>query len=117
MTGQLFTQYFLTDGIRATPEWHASMSRTDAFDTFRDGLHDVFETFSRFTSPNESVTEQGCIRPVLVLLGWTDFLPQQGAVAETTKKATTGRWSTDDFGERIDEAERPRPFPSYPLPP
>ena len=53
MTGQLFTQYFLTDGIRATPEWRASLSRPDAFAAFRDGLSGVFETFVRFTSPNE----------------------------------------------------------------
>ena len=79
MTGQLFTQYFLTDGIRATSEWRASMRHSDAFAPFRDGLRGVFETFSRFTSPNESVTEQDCIRPILALLGWTDFLPQQGA--------------------------------------
>ena len=92
------------------------MRHTDAFAAFRAGLRGVFETFSRFTSPNEAVTEQDYIRPVLALLGWTDFLPQQGDAAETTKKTTTGRWSTDDFGERIDEAERPRPFPSYPLP-
>lgn len=78
MTGQLFIQYFLTDGIRATPEWRASVSRPGAFAAFRDGLRGVFETFGRFTRPNESVTEQDLIRPVLALLGWTDSLPQQG---------------------------------------
>ena len=25
MPGQLFTQYFLTDGVKATPEWKASV--------------------------------------------------------------------------------------------
>lgn len=25
MTGQLFTNYFLTDGIKTTPEWQASV--------------------------------------------------------------------------------------------
>ena len=75
----MFTQYFLTDGIRATPERRASLRRPDTFAAFRDDLRGVFETFGRFTSPNESVTEQDCIRPVLALLGWTDFLLQQGA--------------------------------------
>ena len=78
MTGQLFTRYFLTDGIRVTPEWRASVSRPGTFAAFRDGLRGVFETFGRFTRPNESVTEQDLIRPVLALLGWTDSLPQQG---------------------------------------
>lgn len=78
MTVQLFTQYFLTDGIRATPEWRASVSWPGAFAAFRDGLRGVFETFGRFTRPNESVTEQDLIRPILALLGWTDSLPQQG---------------------------------------
>ena len=55
MSGQLFTHYFLTDGIRATPEWQESAA-----------------------APNEAVTEQDLIRPVLELLGWADYLPQQG---------------------------------------
>ena len=30
MPGQLFTHYFLTDGIKATAEWKASLARLDA---------------------------------------------------------------------------------------
>ena len=40
------------------------------------GLLDSFEAFNR---PNEATTEQDLIRPILELLGWTDYLPQQGA--------------------------------------
>ena len=38
MPGQLFTHYFLTDGIKATPEWQASLDQPEAFAAFRDGV-------------------------------------------------------------------------------
>ena len=76
MTGQLFTHYFLTDGIKATTEWPASASYCAAF---RQSLAQAYETFRRHHQPNEALTEQDLIRPALELLGWTDYLPQQGA--------------------------------------
>ena len=79
MPGQLFTQYFLTDGIRHTPEWRASVEEPQAFTAFADAAAKHFETFNRYDNPNESVTEQELIRPVLALLGWVHTLPQQGA--------------------------------------
>ena len=78
MQGQLFTQYFLTDGIKSTGDWDATFAHPDAFNRFRDGARRLFDGFSRFDQPNESETEQELIRPLLELLGWTDFLPQQG---------------------------------------
>ena len=79
MPGQLFTQYFLTDGIRHTPEWRSSVERPQAFTAFAGAVAKRFEAFSRYDNPNESVTEQDLIRPVLALLGWVHNLPQQGA--------------------------------------
>ena len=38
MTGQLFTHYFLTDGIKTTPEWQASVDQPEAFTAFRNGV-------------------------------------------------------------------------------
>ena len=38
-----------------------------------------YERFESLHQPNEAVTEQELIRPVLELLGWADYLPQQGA--------------------------------------
>ena len=70
MSGQLFTQYFLTDGIRHTPEWRASVEESHVFTAFAGAVAECFEAFSRYDSPNESVTEQDLIRPVLALLGW-----------------------------------------------
>ena len=74
MPGHLFTQYFLTDGIRATPERRA---QAPAFAAFRHEARRLFQDFSDYHNPNETLTEQDLIRPLLELLGWTDDLPQQ----------------------------------------
>ena len=79
MPGQLFTHYFLTDGIKATPEWNASLAQPEAFVTFKEGVRQKYEALRHAAAPNEAVTEQDLIRPILDLLGWTDYLPQQGA--------------------------------------
>ena len=79
MTGHLFTQYFLTDGIRHTPEWRKSTEEPQAFRAFAYAAAERFEAFRRYDGPNESVTEQELIRPLLGLLGWVHTLPQQGA--------------------------------------
>ena len=75
---QLFTRYFLSDGIKGTAEWQESVNRPEAFIEFRDEVQKLHEKFSRLSSPNESLTEQDLIRPTLDLLGWEDYLPQQG---------------------------------------
>ena len=74
----MFTDYFLTRGIKETPEWKASVSRPEAFAAFRDGVARRHEALGRSHEPNEARTEQDLVRPVLELLGWTDYLPQQG---------------------------------------
>ena len=79
MAGNLFTDYFLTDGIKTTPEWRALDAATTEFEVFRDVVHQHYDALARAQDPNEAVTEQELIRPVLELLDWTDYLPQQGA--------------------------------------
>ena len=79
MPGRLFTQYFLTDGIKTTVEWNASLAQPEAFARFRDDLRHRYETVKGFQDPNEAVTEQKLILPILKLLGWGNSLPQQGA--------------------------------------
>ena len=77
MPGQLFTHYFLTTGIEATPEWRSADAAVAAF------RREIAPAYVPFTDtrqpPNEAVTEQELIRPILAALGWTDYLPQQGA--------------------------------------
>ena len=84
--------------------WPASAS-------IRKRLSNIGQAYERFSSlhqPNEAVTEQDLIRPVLGLLGWTDYLPQQGAAghkdvadhllfADAASKArATARGNSDD---------------------
>ncbi len=78
MPSHLFTHYFLTDGIKATAEWQSSVADPEAFAAFGDGVRQRYDALSRSTDPNEAVTEQELIRPILELLGWADYLPQQG---------------------------------------
>ena len=76
MPGRLFTDYFLTDGIRTTERWDAS----DAdLSEFRSAAAEAYGRVVSYDRPNEAVTEQELILPVLELLGWADHLPQQGA--------------------------------------
>ena len=76
MPGQLFTHYFLTEGIRATAEWDSSAGTVDAF---QGNAKWVYEGFKAYHQPNEATTEQDFIRPILEALGWIDYLPQQGS--------------------------------------
>ena len=79
MADSLLTDYFLSDGIKSTPEWHTSVGSESEFEEFRNGVRQRYDALSQAPDPNEAVTEQELIRPVLELLGWTEYLPQQGA--------------------------------------
>ena len=79
MTGQLFTHYFLTDGIKATAEWQASLGQPEAFAAFRNDVTRHHDALSRSQDPNEARTEEELVRPVLELLGWTEYVPQPSA--------------------------------------
>ena len=79
MAGELFTQYFLSDGIQSSAEWQALVDSPEEFDTFRDRVRRQYDAVSGYDEPNEALTEQELIRPILEFLGWGDYLPQQGA--------------------------------------
>ena len=79
MPGQLFTQYFLTDGIKATPEWKRSVAEPEAFSAFHEAAGQRLGEFSDATHLHEATTEQELVRPLLEVLGWRDYLPQQGS--------------------------------------
>ena len=69
MPGHLFASYFLNEGIRDTPEWKASVADPERFAAFADGVRGRYEALSGTADPNEAVTEQELVRPVLELLG------------------------------------------------
>ena len=125
MTGQLFTHYFLTDGIKTTPEWQASVDQPEAFAAFRNGVARHHDALSRSRNPNEARTEEELIRPVLELLGWTEYVPQPSAAghedipdhllfADADSKARAGnpfQYATVDeeskrFGLALDSRDR-----------
>ena len=76
MPGRLFTDYFLTEGITTTARWNAS---SVPISEFRCAAAEAYAKLDGYDRPNEALTEQELILPVLKLLGWTDHLPQQGA--------------------------------------
>ena len=79
MPGQLFTNYFLEDGILHTAAWQESLSQPADFDSFRAQALALLENAANFHTINEASTEQELIRPLFELLGWADYLPQQGS--------------------------------------
>ena len=80
MPGHLFTDYFLTDGIRDTDEWRESVSSEEEFTMFRERVREHYSEVRLYHEPNESLTEGDLIIPVLELLGWVDTLPHQGTL-------------------------------------
>ena len=54
MPGQLFTEYFLTDGIKQTGEWQDSVQNPDVLQELRDAVGDKFEKIDLFDQPNEA---------------------------------------------------------------
>ena len=79
MPGQLFTNYFLEEGILHTDAWQESLSQPADFKSFRAKALALLENASNFHTINEASTEQELIRPLFELLGWVDYLPQQGS--------------------------------------
>ena len=121
MPGQLFTQYFLTEGIRHTAAWHESVTGQEDFDAFRTALSDLLNKVAAYQNPNEAVTEQDLIRPQLDLLGWNDYLPQQGsdrnedipdhllfADADSKSRAAAAKLATQRYPDALAVAESKR---------
>ena len=111
MSGQLFTNYFLREGIKETQEWRDSEA---AFQAFERELRELFRRFRPHFEPNEATTEQELIIPVLRLLGWEHYLPQQSMAGgrdypdlllydneETRAVAAGGRNPDDRFRDAI----------------
>jgi len=74
--GGLFSRYFLDTGIRTMPEW--SNLSDQAVIEFVGAARASFSSFHQAADPNEAVTEERLIFPIIRLLGW-DPLPQQQA--------------------------------------
>jgi len=84
----LFTEYFLVEGVRQSVTWGTLSD--EAMDALGKQLARLVDDFQGRHSPNEAETERDLIEPVLRLLGWSDFLPQQTA-------AKKGRSDVPDY--------------------
>ena len=56
MAGQLFKQYFLTDGIRETPEWRESVKHAEGLIAFTHAISTCFNNFSHFSDLIKGLT-------------------------------------------------------------
>ncbi len=79
MPGQLFTNYFLEEGILLTHAWQESLAQPTEFDDFRAHAQTLIDNSATFHNINETSTEKELIRPLFDLLGWADYLPQQSS--------------------------------------
>ncbi len=64
--GQLFTSYFLNEGIRQTQAWRTLADDDPVFDR----LHSIYKAFQQ-PNADEASTEDDLIRPVIESLGYT----------------------------------------------
>ena len=79
MIGQLFTQYFLSEGITVTDAWQDCVRQPLTFTAFKQSLRDILDKIASAHEPNEAQTENEVVRPLLELLGWDHHMPQQGS--------------------------------------
>jgi hypothetical protein len=76
MQGQLFTQDFLTRGVRDAPIFQDALAGAQ-FAAFETSLRAIYSGLDAHSTINEAQTESVVINQVLHALGWEDdFLPQ-----------------------------------------
>ncbi len=57
MPGQLFTNYFLEEGILRTRAWQQSLSRPADFESFRAHAHALLKNAATFHTINEDIAD------------------------------------------------------------
>ena len=82
MPSELFSDYFLNEGIQATDGWRDTADSPGRFKTFVDAIQSIFAQTATFVDPNEATTEQELIVPILNALGWNDHLPQRSSTGK-----------------------------------
>ena len=103
MQGQLFTQNFLSRGIKDTPAWQDLGE--SAFADFTRALRAIFKGLDSDSTLNEAQTETEVIHKVLAALGWgADTLPQVNLSAKR-------REDVPDLLLFADSAAKARAFP------
>ncbi|MFZ5608994.1 MAG: Eco57I restriction-modification methylase domain-containing protein [Pseudomonadota bacterium] len=94
LKGSLFTQDFLTEAIRKTPEYESIDAA--ALEPLKTRLASILADFPIVACPNESQTEDDLIWPVLAELGWTASLRQQNLAAKGRDDVPDGLLFADE---------------------
>ena len=75
--GQLFSTFFLDEGICETPHWK-DLEEAD-LDAFLSRLQSIYASVDAESQLDEATTETELIVKVLAALGWSELLPQHSA--------------------------------------
>jgi hypothetical protein len=95
--GGLFSEYFLTEGIKGTAVW--SSVGAGALGAVRNELTALYQSFRKIRDPNESQTERDLVDPALRALDWPAFSTQ-------LKASRKGRTDVPDYLLFADEAAK-----------
>lgn len=118
ISGGVFTQDYLVDGIVNTAQYGAINVAA-----MRERLGAILSSFPYATKPNEATTEKDAIWPIMALLGWDEYLTQQNlsvsgrtdvpdgllfidAAAKANANKLPEEWKRYQFGAAIFEAKR-----------
>src|SRR5581483_12247513 len=77
--GTLFTEDFLKEGIRQTPDWQEF--RDADFQAADTSLKEIFAPFSVGATHNEADTEERIIYKVLAAIGWDGLILRKNTMA------------------------------------
>ena len=67
--GQLFSEYFLNEGIKETQDY-LRLDDTELKKLYKE-FKKLYEDFAKRKSPDEADTEDGSVRPIIEKLGFT----------------------------------------------
>ena len=87
--GTLFTEDFLTEGVREIQAWRELADET--IETFQRDLHAIFSKVSDPQRLNEAQTEERIIQPLLNALGW------DGCYSVQERAESKGRANVPDY--------------------
>lgn len=96
--GSLFTSDFLTQTITSNAEWHTLDDA--AIDALSSDLAAVFARFPTSQSPNETRTEDDLIWPILLRLGWDQYMRQQNLTVKGREDVPDGLLFADAAAKR-----------------
>lgn len=91
ISGALFTQDYLLEGITRSPTYAAVSSAE-----LRNRLKALLSAFPHRSAPNEATTEADVVWPVLELLGWSSWLTQQNLSGSGRQDVPDGVLFIDD---------------------